>query len=386
MWTLDATLTFGLGVAGLAWLSPAVARAMVPAGADGLERLLFVGWSPLAATLVAEADARPDLGWRVLGVVVDLERGETPDAGPWLGRMAALPEIIAATAPTHLILAPAERRRCRTQQTLLDARLSGIAIEDAAEALERLTGKLPIERLTPRTLALGEGFHHSDIVASDPTTRLARVISFVVAATGLVAGAPLFAIVAAAVKLESRGPVLFTQPRLGMNGRSFRLHKFRTMHATETRTSEWVSDNAHRITRVGRWLRRFRIDEWPQLVNVLVGDMNLVGPRPHPSSNGPLFLARIPHYRLRLSVRPGLTGWAQIHYGYANGLEEETEKMRYDLYYIKHRSLALDVKILIATIVVLVFDGRSHERVRLAPDTATWRGALAIVPQDGLGR
>jgi lipopolysaccharide/colanic/teichoic acid biosynthesis glycosyltransferase len=112
---------------------------------------------------------------------------------------------------------------------------------------------------------------------------------------------------------------------------------------------------------VGRWLRRFRFDELPQLVNVFRGEMNLVGPRPHPVSNYDLFVKHIPFYWLRSSVRPGITGWAQIRYGYANSLEEETEKMRYDLYYIKHRSLSLDLRILVGTFLVLLFDSRSHE-------------------------
>jgi lipopolysaccharide/colanic/teichoic acid biosynthesis glycosyltransferase len=121
------------------------------------------------------------------------------------------------------------------------------------------------------------------------------------------------------------------------------------MHPTSAPPSEWARDNLYRVTRFGRWLRRFRLDELPQLVNVLRGDMNLIGPRPHPACNAPLFAARIPYYSLRTVVRPGITGWAQVRYGYANGLEEETEKMRYDLYYVKHQSIWLDLRILLDT-------------------------------------
>jgi lipopolysaccharide/colanic/teichoic acid biosynthesis glycosyltransferase len=146
------------------------------------------------------------------------------------------------------------------------------------------------------------------------------------------------------------------------------LLKFRTMHPCDEPTSEWVSDNINRITRVGRYLRRFRLDEVPQLVNVLRGEMNLVGPRPHPVVNQAVFMERIAYYGLRSTVRPGVTGWAQIRYGYANNLDEETEKMRYDLYYIKNRSLWLDLRIMVETIGTILFGkGASEVRRRRAP-------------------
>jgi lipopolysaccharide/colanic/teichoic acid biosynthesis glycosyltransferase len=157
--------------------------------------------------------------------------------------------------------------------------------------------------------------------------------------------------------------VLFVQPWAGRNGVPLGLLKFRTMHPCAERESEWVRDNAHRITRLGKWLRRFRLDELPQLVNVLRGEMNMVGPRPHPICNHAVFLERIAYYRVRSSVRPGLTGWAQVRYGYANDLEEETEKMRYDLYYIKNRSLWLDARILLETVAILIF-GHGSSAVR----------------------
>ena len=346
-------------------------RARGPGATAGEERLLFVGTSPLALALVNELELRSDPRWRVLGLVSAHASSEAADVGPWLGSATELPEIIAATEPTRIILARSARRRRIAEQVLLDARLSGIVVEDAADVLERMTGKMPIERLTPRSLLFSEGFNHSDLGPFDSTQRLARVFSAVTSAIGLVVSVPFLLLVALAIKLDSTGPVMFTQDRLGMGGRSFRLYKFRTMHeGSAGRRSEWVADNSHRITRVGRWLRRFRLDELPQLWNVLIGDMNLVGPRPHPSSNGPLFFARIPHYRLRASVRPGITGWAQIRYGYANGLDEETEKMRYDLYYIKHRTFGLDLRILVATLGLLLFDRQSHERVRHAPTAA----------------
>jgi len=167
--------------------------------------------------------------------------------------------------------------------------------------------------------------------------------------------APLIGVIALAVKLDRRGPVFFRQERIGLHGRRFSLIKFRTMRPVATEISAWVRDNEDRITRFGRFLRKFRLDELPQFVNVLRGDMNVVGPRPHPVVNYELFAREIPYYALRAAVRPGVTGWAQVRYGYANDLEEETEKMRYDLYYVKHLSVWLDLRIIVDTVKVVVF-------------------------------
>src|SRR5207237_6325273 len=182
-----------------------------------------------------------------------------------------------------------------------------------------------------------------------------RTISLAVSIIALIAVAPLLGLIALAVKLDSPGPVFFVHQRVGLGGRSFKLIKFRTMHPHEGRTSEWARDNRNRITRIGTWLRAFRLDELPQFVNILRGDLNLVGPRPHPVSNFEYFMEHIPYYGIRTLARPGVTGWAQIRYGYANNLEEETEKMRYDLYYIKHLSPWLDVRILFDTVKIGLF-------------------------------
>ena len=238
---------------------------------------------------------------------------------------------------------------------------NGILIEDAAEYYERLTGKLAIEALGPMgMMSLGRGrpsrFH------AVCTAILGRCASLTV----LLLASPLLGLIAMAIKLGSPGPVLFVQQRVGAHGRPFRLMKFRTMHERRTAGSEWECDNRDRVTRLGAWLRAFRLDELPQLVNVLRGEMNLVGPRPHPASNLELFTlvgrnlfemtgAPVSCYALRGLVRPGLTGWAQVRYRYANNLEEEIEKLRYDLYYVKHQSLRLDARILVETIRPLVF-------------------------------
>jgi lipopolysaccharide/colanic/teichoic acid biosynthesis glycosyltransferase len=156
---------------------------------------------------------------------------------------------------------------------------------------------------------------------------------------------------------------LFVQQRIGLDEKPFALYKFRTMTEYSGRTSEWVSDNAERVTAVGYWLRKYRLDELPQFWNILRGDMNLIGPRPHPVTNQRLFEREIPYYQMRSMVRPGLTGWAQTRYGYANDLESEIEKMRFDLYYIANRSAWLDLRIMLDTVKTVLFDISQHTEV-----------------------
>jgi exopolysaccharide biosynthesis polyprenyl glycosylphosphotransferase len=310
-------------------------------------RLLILGASPLARTLVAEIETRPNCGYAVAGVADD----EAPADGAWarypvLGPLDQLPKIIDMVKPDRIVVALPERSGRLPVRDLMESRVvAGLVVESAAEVYERLTGKLPIEALDPRGVVMCRDFFRARVghVA-------ARAVSVVVAAAGLVTLAPLFGLIALAIKLDSPGSVFFIHDRVGRRGRPFKLFKFRTMHPSTGATSEWVRDNRGRITRLGAWLRRFRLDELPQLLNALRGDVNLVGPRPHPVSNFPLFMEHIPQYWIRFAVRPGITGWAQIRYGYANNLAEETEKARYDLYYVKHMSLAFDLWILFDTI------------------------------------
>jgi len=228
--------------------------------------------------------------------------------------------------------------------------MKGSIVEDGVDTYERLTGKVAIESLTPSNVIFSSDFKTSRLALA-----AGRALSLAVAVVGLIVSAPLLALIALAIVLDSTGPLFFVQERLGMHGKRFRLVKFRTMRVADGPTSEWVSDNRDRITRVGKWLRKFRLDELPQFINVIRGDMNIVGPRPHPVTNVELFGEGIPYYSLRSTVRPGLTGWAQIRFGYANNLAEETEKMRYDLYYIKHLSFWLDLRILFDTVKIILF-------------------------------
>jgi exopolysaccharide biosynthesis polyprenyl glycosylphosphotransferase len=333
----------------------------IPRSTDRRRRIVILGSGPMAAKLVEEIESTDALRHVIAGVVDD----ERPDAQwakrtRYLGAPARLAEIVERERPERIVVAFADRRDRLPLQLLLESRVRGVIVEDAVEYYERLTGKMAIEVLKPSSLILSKGFRNHGTAEI-----IARVVSVVASAIGLILSAPLLLGIAILVKLDSRGPVLFVQERAGRNGRPFGLLKFRTMHPCSEQHSEWVRDNEHRITRIGRWLRRFRLDELPQLVNVLKGEMNLIGPRPHPTANHEIFMDRIAYYPVRSTVRPGVTGWAQVRYGYANDLEEETEKMRYDLYYIKNWSLWLDVKILFRTVgIMLVGQGASEVRGR----------------------
>jgi lipopolysaccharide/colanic/teichoic acid biosynthesis glycosyltransferase len=178
-----------------------------------------------------------------------------------------------------------------------------------------------------------------------------RALSVTIAFITLLLTAPLIGAIALAIRVESRGPVFFIQERVGLHGRRFRLVKFRTMHESDPGAdSVWGRDNASRVTRLGAVLRRYRLDELPQCLNILRGDMNLVGPRPEMADNVATFEAVIPFYGFRHEVRPGLTGWAQVKAGYSMSTEEVTRKLCYDLYYIKHMSPAFDLQILVDTV------------------------------------
>lgn len=312
-------------------------------------RVLVLGTTELAGKLVQEMLAEPDLRDVVVGIA---------DDGSWefqpalpilrLGLLDNLAGIIEGFEPDLIVCATRERHHPMLARELLKPRSRGIRVEDGMVTYERLTGKIAIEYATPRAILFSGESKPSWLALS-----LSRALSFLVALGGLVLLLPFLLPVALLIKLDSDGPVFFLHERVGLGGRPFRLIKFRTMTTGEA-PSEWAADNHHRTTRVGHWLRRFRIDELPQFVNILRGDMNLVGPRPHPVSNVGLFTERIPYYGVRCSVRPGVTGWAQIRYGYANDLEEETEKMRYDLHYIRHLSLGLDLRILFETVKVVI--------------------------------
>jgi exopolysaccharide biosynthesis polyprenyl glycosylphosphotransferase len=312
------------------------------------DRVVILGSGPLARKIMAEIERHPGLRYTIVGVVDDGERpGGESLAQPVQGPISQIAKIAQELGAHRIIVAMPERRELMPVQQLLDAEARGILVEDGLEIYEQITGKLAIESLTPSHLLFSKACRKSRLQLG-----LRRLISLVAAATGLVLAAPLMLLMAVAIKLDSRGPVLFVQERGGRGGRPFRLLKFRTMTdmPPDAEREVWRRDDGHRVTRVGRCLRRLRLDELPQFWNVLKGDMDFVGPRPEMMVNVQSMTEEIPYYAFRHIVRPGITGWAQIRYSYSLSLEEVTEKARYDLYYIKHMSVWLDLRILLDTV------------------------------------
>lgn len=314
---------------------------------------LVLGSGSCVRELVREITARPDAGYALIGVVTN----DTLTVGiPVLGALDDLQPVLQQHAPQVIIVAFPHQSAGRFDAQLLDARVSrNISIEQGEAVYEKLTGKLPIETLAPGSLIYSGKFR------CGPAAQFcSRLLSLSCALAAVLVLAPLLLLIAVLIRLDSPGGAFFVQERIGCGGKPFRLYKFRTMRPDPGHKSEWEGDNIHRITRIGSWLRKYRLDELPQFFNVLAGDMNLVGPRPHPacslellqlvSRNTPVCGMPIPYYSLRYSVRPGITGWAQVRYRYANSIDEELEKLRYDLYYIKHAGFWFDIRILLETV------------------------------------
>jgi exopolysaccharide biosynthesis polyprenyl glycosylphosphotransferase len=345
------------------------------------KRVLILGTGTLARKIAAEVEAAPERGYSVLGFVSDTVETTEPRPGDPpllpatpLGQMHFVEEIMEELRPDIIVVALTERRGRLPIWGLLSSSLAGMRVVDGVEFYEGLTRKLAIESLNPSLLLFSRVFDRDR-----GQSWLRRLLSVSISAVGIVLSAPFLALAAALVKLDSPGPVFFVQKRVGLGGRLFRLIKLRTMHVAPPSPagSVWERSEAARVTRVGAWLRRLRVDELPQFINILRGDMDLVGPRPEMAENVPTMIEHIPYYPLRHVVRPGVTGWAQINYGYAVTREQVAEKMRYDLYYVKHASLRLDLKILIGTVGVLLF-GRGGHCPATASETAV--APLPAVP------
>lgn len=307
------------------------------------ERVLILGGGSLATELGRQIRTRPDLALTCVGF---LGEDATAAAGPCVGTYRDVADAVARYRADRIIVAMPDREAPLPIADLLACRVRGIVIEEGTRTFERLTRRLAVESLSPTALIFGGGFR-----VSRPYVWLKRAMSVVIATVALVASAPFMAMVALLIKLESPGPVFFVQERVGLRGRLFRLVKFRTMRTADATDDEiWRRDNRSRVTRLGAVLRKYRLDETPQFINILRGDMSLVGPRPEMAGNVTAFSGRIPFYDLRHEVRPGLTGWAQVKAGYSMSVEEVTQKVCYDLYYIKHMSLRFDLRILFDTV------------------------------------
>jgi sugar transferase (PEP-CTERM system associated) len=314
------------------------------------ERVLIVGTGPIAHTVARQIRSQHDFAYRLVGFVDEdsADRGVAEHQS--LGTTAELADLIARHHVDRVVVGLTDRRGRMPIRELLQAKLSGVRVEDAATTYERITGKILIDDIKPSWLIFSDGFR-----ASRVTRIVKRAFDLGLALVGSAVAAPLMLLTALAIHLDSPGPILYCQDRVGENGRLFTLCKFRSMRAdAENGTPIWAKDKDDRITRVGRVIRLTRLDELPQLWNVLRGDMSFVGPRPERPYFVEQLAAAIPFYMERHVVKPGVTGWAQVRYRYGSSVEDAMEKLRYDLYYIKHLSIVFDLTILMDTVKVIL--------------------------------
>jgi sugar transferase (PEP-CTERM system associated) len=310
------------------------------------ERVYVLGGGQQARAVVAILRASRDAGLKVVGWKEDSKVDEQRD------RFAAELHAFGGQRPSidRIIVAMEDRRLAMPVRELLELRLRGVVIENSSTLLERLSGKLPLEGLNPSTLIFAEGFH-----MSSTHILFRRLFSLVVSFIALVICLPFIPFIILAVRISSPGPIFFSQTRVGLRGSLFTIYKFRTMQEdAETEGAVWASKDDARVTRIGRFLRNARLDEIPQLWNVLRGDMAFVGPRPERPEFVQWLRQEIPFYDLRHMVRPGITGWAQVRYRYGASLEETRRKLEYDLYYVKHLSLGLDLLIMFETVKTII--------------------------------
>ncbi len=315
------------------------------------ERVLIVGTGKTARVLAQQIGTNQDFAYRLVGFVDEREKATYVRQHDILGTASDIDRIVANRHVDRIIVGLSDRRGRLPIEALLRAKMSGVRVEDATTTYERLTGKILIDDLKPSWLIFSDGFR-----ASRLTRFVKRMLDLSFSIILAICTLPLMLATAIAITLDSAGPALYSQERVGENGRVFKIYKFRSMRSDAERgTPVWARDRDDRITRVGRFIRNTRLDELPQLWNVMRGDMSFVGPRPE----RPFFveqLAReIPFYLQRHAVRPGLTGWAQVKYQYGSTVEDAMEKLRYDLYYIKHLSVFFDLTIVLDTVKVILF-------------------------------
>ncbi len=318
------------------------------------QRLIVIGTSDLGVAIAEAVRARPNLGSQLVGFLSDEFRDEGGRVAgyPVLGKVHEIEKLVERFAIGRIVVASKSRNEYFPAEELLALKLRGARVESGVSFYERVTGRIYLRDLRSSYLIFSEGFH-----SRRPLSAAAkRALDASVAGIGLVLAAPILALGALLVKLDSRGPAFFRQERVGQDGRPFSVWKLRSMvdRAEDESGPRFSASDDDRITRVGRILRKARLDEVPQLWNVFRGDMSLVGPRPERPEFLDELSARYPYFRLRSALKPGVTGWAQVRYGYVNDPAGFEHKLALDLYYMKYRSLVMDLLILWKTAKTVV--------------------------------
>ncbi len=307
-----------------------------------VERVYVLGTGERAQRVVQGLRQNPEIGVEIASWTGKMEGAVTRDSVA-----AHLLEVVHKQKVHRVIVAMPDRRGTIPMRELLDLRMQGVKIEEAATWLEKISGKIEVENLYPSWLVYGQGFRRST-----PFIVIRRVVSVIISLLGLTLALPLLPLIVLAIRFDSKGPVFYTQARVGKGGRVFNVVKFRTMRqdAEAANGPQWAGNNDPRVTRVGKFLRVSRLDEIPQLWCVLKGDMAFVGPRPERPEFIEWLSKEIPYYGVRHMVRPGLTGWAQVKYKYGSTVADAREKLQYVLFYIKNASIGLDLLIMFLTV------------------------------------
>ena len=339
------------------WLGVGIVAVTVPAwrklffvlnrSARFSERAILYGDGPLALPLMQEIGSRSELGVRVVGFVGD--SADTPAGIPCFDD-SDLQEIVEQRNVRRVVITMGDRRGKLRVEQLLKLKTRGVYIQDGPEYYESITGKIPLDSLRLSWLLFSPGFH-----VRAALRLYKRVFSLILGSLAIVITSPIMLLATIAVRLDSKGPAIFRQTRIGEHGKPFTVYKFRSMYEGSDKVKLSPAEHGDpRVTRVGKWLRRTRVDELPQLINIVKGDMAFVGPRPFVPEQEEECAAQIPFYRERWVVKPGATGWAQINRGYNATLEDNKEKLAYDLFYIKNVSVGLDLFIMFSTIKILL--------------------------------
>jgi sugar transferase (PEP-CTERM system associated) len=344
-------------VGGTLWLGVAIVGVTVPAwrklffvlnrSARFSERAILYGDGPLAIPLMEAIANRSELGVRVVGFI-----GSSTETAAGIPRFDEddLQGVVEQRNVRRVVVTMGDRRGKLRVDQLLKLKTKGIYIQDGPEYYESITGKIPLESLRLSWLIFSPGFH-----VRTGLRLYKRIVSLILGSLAILITSPIMLLATIAVRLDSKGPAIFRQKRVGENGKLFTVYKFRSMFAGSDKIKLTPAEHGDpRVTRVGRWLRRTRVDELPQLFNIVKGDMAFVGPRPFVPEQEEECAAQIPFYRERWLVKPGATGWAQINRGYNATLEDNREKLAYDLFYIKNVSFGLDLFIMFSTIKILL--------------------------------
>jgi sugar transferase (PEP-CTERM system associated) len=323
------------------------------------QRIILLGSADLIGNIKQEINERKDCGYVIVAEVPDAKHKRKPN-NPGLKnpqkiighKYEGLADLASAYSIERIVVALEEKRNNFPTQELLKCRVNGIEVIDGNSFYEMLTGKLVVKAINPSWLIFSEGFRKSR------TRRvMKRLADLLLASIMLLTFLPLIAVIALLIKIDSKGPVIFSQDRVGQNGKIYRMHKFRSMVEDAEKMSGpvWALAGDKRITRVGKIIRKLRMDELPQLWNILKGEMSFVGPRPEREHFVKELAELIPYYRERHTVKPGLSGWAQVSYPYGASVDDAVEKLNYDLFYIKNMSFFMDLMIVLRTIKIVLF-------------------------------